>query len=297
MLKNVILLVLMGLFFIGCGDDEESDEMKFSIQEIIWAKDGSRMILLPASNFEMGDASSEPDILMEHSLPIHTVELDDFYIDVHEVTVGQFKKFIDDADYVPSAVVAHWKSLEKYWSEVSSISPTDLHPIVYVSWHDAMAYALWVGKRLPTEAEWEYSARGGLMNNRYPWGTEITHDNANYLGIGGRDQWDKGTAPIGSFDPNGYGIYDIAGNVWEWCLDEWEQDFYVRSPISNPVAGHTNIDEVMNNYKDIKSNRVLRGGAWISPEENLRVANRYVTYDSPKNMSRYDGFRCAADIE
>lgn len=71
MLKNVILLVLMGLFFIGCGDDEESDEIKFSIQEIIWAKDGSRMILLPASNFEMGDASSEPDILMEHSLPIH----------------------------------------------------------------------------------------------------------------------------------------------------------------------------------------------------------------------------------
>ena len=97
MLKNVILLVLMGLFFIGCGDDEESDEIKFSIQEIIWAKDGSRMILLPASNFEMGDASSEPDILMEHSLPIHTVELDDFYIDVHEVTVGQFQKFIDEA--------------------------------------------------------------------------------------------------------------------------------------------------------------------------------------------------------
>ncbi|MAG83966.1 hypothetical protein CMK10_07390 [Candidatus Poribacteria bacterium] len=83
----------------------------------------------------------------------------------------------------------------------------------------------------------------------YPWGTEITHDNANYVGIGGRDQWDKGTAPIGSFDPNGYGIYNIVGNAWKWCLDEWEQDFYARSPISNPVVGHINIDEVINNYK------------------------------------------------
>ena len=297
MLKNVIVWILMGLFFIGCSDDEEPDEIKFSIQEIIWPKDGSRMILLPANDFEMGYSNNKSDILMEHSLPIHTVELEAFYIDVHEVTVGQFKRFINDFNYIPSIVDNHWKSLEKYWIEVSAISPTDLHPIVYVSWHDAMAYALWIGKRLPTEAEWEYAARGGLTNNLYPWGSAISHDNANYLGTGGRAQWDKEAAPVGSFEPNGYGIYDVAGNVWEWCLDEWEQDFYTRSPISNPVAGHTNTNEIINNYKDIRSNRVLRGGAWISPEENLRVANRYVAYDSPENMSGYDGFRCAADIE
>ena len=172
MLKNVIVWILMGLFFIGCSDDEEPDEIKFSIQEIIWPKDGSRMILLPANDFEMGYSNNKSDILMEHSLPIHTVELEAFYIDVHEVTVGQFKRFINDFNYIPSIVDNHWKSLEKYWIEVSAISPTDLHPIVYVSWHDAMAYALWIDKRLPTEAEWEYAARGGLTNNLYPWGSE-----------------------------------------------------------------------------------------------------------------------------
>ena len=80
-------------------------------------------------------------------------------------------------------------------------------------------------------------------------------------------------------------------------LDEWQQNFYTRSPISNPVAGHASVDDIMKNYKGIKSHRVLRGGSWISPKENLRFANRYVTYDSPENMSRYDGFRCVADVE
>ena len=218
MLKNIIVLMAMRLLFIGCSNDEEPSEIKYPTREITWVKDGSRMILLPASNFEMGNSNNEPDILMEHSRPIHTIKLDAFYIDVHEVTVRQFKKFIDDADYTPSAVANYEKSLEKYWAEVSEISPTDHHPIVYVSWYDAVTYTKWVGKRLPTKAEWEYSARGGLMNNRYPWGNEITNDNANYLGTGGRDRWDEETAPIGSFDPNSYGIYDIAGNVWEWCF-------------------------------------------------------------------------------
>ena len=133
------------------------------------------MILLPANDFEMGysNSNNKSEVLIEHSLPIHTVELEAFYIDVHEVTVGQFKRFINDVNYMPSIVDNDWKSLEKYWTEISEISPTDLHPIVYVNWHDAVAYALWIGNRLPTETEWEYAARGGLTNNLYPWGSEI----------------------------------------------------------------------------------------------------------------------------
>ena len=98
MLKNIIVLMAMRLLFIGCSNDEEPSEIKYPTREITWVKDGSRMILLPASNFEMGNSNNEPDILMEHSRPIHTIKLDAFYIDVHEVTVRQFKKFIDDAE-------------------------------------------------------------------------------------------------------------------------------------------------------------------------------------------------------
>ena len=120
--------------------------------------------------------------------------------------------------------------------------------MVLVTWDDATAYAKWAVKRLPTETEWEYAARGGLAGKRYPWGDEITHDDANYSGAGGRDKWDKSTAPVGSFDANSYGLYDMAGNLWEWCADWYGENCYTDSPLKNPAG------------QDTGTYRVVRGG-------------------------------------
>jgi iron(II)-dependent oxidoreductase len=118
-----------------------------------------------------------------------------------------------------------------YWNDSKFNAPN--HPVVGVSWDDAVAYANWAGKRLPTEAEWEKSARGGLVGKKYPWGDTLTHDDANYSGTGGKDKWEH-TSPVGSFASNGYGLYDMAGNVWEWCADWYFNNYYANSLKSNP---------------------------------------------------------------
>merc|ERR1711964_329166 len=122
-------------------------------------------VLIPAGSFEMGDHLDG-----KSNAPVHRVRLDGFYMDKTEVTVGQFKAFLSDSDY-------NWTGS---WDGVSTYSPTDDHPMIYVNWHDAMAYCEWAGKRLPTEAEWERAARGGLQGKRYPWGDEVDDTKANY---------------------------------------------------------------------------------------------------------------------
>ena len=183
----------------------------------------------------------------------------DFYMDVTEVTVGQFKKFLKDTGYEPKKPI-DWEELYKY-------SPTDEHPMIYVSWFDAQAYCEWAGKRLPTEKEWEFAARGGLKDKEYPWGDEesIAREYANFDGVLGRDQWDQTTAPVGSFRPNGYGLHDMAGNVWEWCASWYSED---------------------------KTGRVLRGGSWLSSTNVVRVAHR--RYNFQANIGNFSGFRCVS---
>jgi formylglycine-generating enzyme required for sulfatase activity len=192
------------------------------------------------------------------------VELDAFYMDVREVTVGQFREFVNQSGYSYNR-----------WNDVAEYSPGDEYPMVYVNWNDATAYAKWAGKRLPTEAEWEYAARGGLVGKRYPWGDEgATAERANYGNNVGKPR------VVGSYPANGYGLYDMAGNVWEWCQDWYGGDYYNNSPTKNPPG------------PDTGSKRVLRGGDWSNPTLNLRVAFR--SSNAPTVRGNSYGFRCVS---
>ena len=263
-----------------------------SVEEIISEKDGARMRLIPAGAFEMGDHFNESPFVDE--LPVHTVHLDDFYIDVHEATNAMYAEFL-------SAVGRHVGESGRVWLDIGDGDELiarvgnryhpkpgfEAHPVVEVSWYGAAAYAQWAGKRLPTEAEWEKAARGGLVGKRRPWGDDITHDDANYEGTGGRDRWVK-TSPVGGFPANGYGLYDIVGNVWEWCLDEYQEDFYARSPARNPVAGGVLL--FLNRFATVETPRALRGRSWDDLPGDIRVAFRGGPV--PKVTASDFGFRC-----
>ena len=240
---------------------------------LIVERDGAEMVLIPAGEFEMGSNDGDDD-----ERPVHTVYVDAFYMDKYEVTVGQYKKFVQATGHrAPD------------WAKVAKYSPTEQHPIIYVSWHDAMAYAQWAGKRLPTEAEWERAARGGLNGQKYPWGNSIDSSKANY------DRNVEGTTVVGRYGANGYGLYDMAGNVWEWCLDEYDSDFYARSPRANPFSGSGGtITGVINNFTNVKGSRVLRGGSWYYDAQSVRVAYRY--RNTPTYPNDDNGFRCARAV-
>ena len=246
-----ILLLALLVFSVYAADEKEvvvgsADEFKgiesvvvkegklIRPKQIIWKKDGAKMRRIPAGP----------------SRPV-------FYMDSTEVTVGRFKQFVQESGY----------AYEGNWNQVSKFSPTDKHPMIWVSWFDAIAYAKWARKRLPTEKEWEWAARGGLQNKDYPWGEDesLARDYANYKRTGGQDKWEWAAAPVGSFKPNGYGLFDMSGNVWEWCQDWYSSD---------------------RNY------RVLRGGGWGSVTYGLRVAHR--DNDDPGYGDSGYGFRCVS---
>ena len=280
----------------------------------ILGKDGAEMVLIPAGDFQMGSDHSDAD---DDEKPVHTVYVDAFYMDKYEVTNAQFKAFVDanpqwqkdnipdkyhDGDYLnhwlensyPSGSQSELQRLgglsAGWWSENSYSSGEGNHPVRYVSWYAAMAYAQWAGKRLPTEAEWEKAARGGLVGEKYPWGNAIDSSKAN-------DGWKVGnTAPVGGYAQNRYGLHDMAGNVWEWCIDAYDEDFYAQSPRRNPLAGKMTLTEVITNYQNVnvENPRVLRGGSWYGDARNLRVANRYRL--TPSTTYDYYGFRCVRAV-
>ena len=231
--------------------------------------------------------SNDPEA-QNHEQPVHTVSVDAFYMDKYEVTNLEYKQFVlanprwgkarIDKRFHNGYYLKHWKGNE-YPNGKSD------HPVAYVSWYAAMAYASWVEKRLPTEAEWEYAARGGLAGKKYPNGDVIDAGKANFGGNVG------GTTAVGGYPKNGYGLFDMAGNVWEWCLDAYNPNFYFGSPRKNPISGANSISQVISNFTNVKTSRVLRGGSWVSFPRDLRVANRDGI--SPASSSINDGFRCA----
>ena len=231
------------------------------------------MVFIPAGEFQMGSNDSEAH---DDEKPVHTVYVNAFYMDKYEVTVGEYKEFLHATGHPAPD-----------WNEIAEDSPTDHHPIVRVSWHDAMAYAKWVDKRLPTEAEWEKAARGGLAGQKYAWGNAVDASKGNYNRNAG------GTTVVGSYPANGYGLYDMAGNAWEWCLDAYDSNFYASSPRENPVSGGT-VEGIVSNFAVVKTDRVLRGIAWTDTAEPVLVATR--VGGNPAKTSRLYGFRCVKAV-
>lgn len=263
----------------------------------ITGKDGAEMVWIAGGTFEMGSNDGFSD-----EKPVHTVTVDGFYMDVHEVTNVQYRRFVQETGHrEPEGyedVNGEWVGNFKPWED--SRFSGDNQPVVCVSWHDAMAYAQWVGKRLPTEAEWEYAARGGLEGKKYPWGNEAPDGTqCNFADKHADFSWsdksvDDGyqyTAPVKSYLPNRYGLYDMVGNVWEWCLDEYRDNFYSQSPQANPIAGG-NTSNVITNSTSVETSRALRGGSWSDLSLNFRVANR--GRFEPINGFYSLGFRCVS---
>jgi formylglycine-generating enzyme required for sulfatase activity len=267
------------------------------------------MVQIPAGPFSMGtnNALAYP---ADGEGPKRIVELDEFWIDETAVTNQSFAQFVDATGYITEAELTGWSFVpafllseqdEQYlvgqsgdtpwWVGVTaanwrqplgpSSSTTDIqsHPVTHISWRDANAFAQWNGKRLPTEAQWEKAARGGLDNSLYAWGDDLIVDGQHMCNIWQGDfptfnsaqDGHLGTAPVHSFEPNGYGLYNVCGNVWEWTADSW-------------------------NNTDLADNKVIKGGSFMCHDS---YCNRYrlsARTSHPKNgFTAHIGFRCVAD--
>jgi formylglycine-generating enzyme required for sulfatase activity len=252
-----------------------------------------RFVEIPAGDFLMGAHDGDDD-----ERPVRRVSLERFFIAMHPVTNAQYAEFVrntghrapdvrDLPSFVSPAAEATFRELASPYIWRGGDLPRDrgLHPVTLVTHADALAYCVWLGTRidlpvrLPTEAEWERAARGGIDGRRYPWGDEIDPSRSNFLPDVSLKRM-RGTRPVGTFPPNGFGLHDISGNVWEWVADWYAPDAYGTLGDANPagpVAG---------------SMRVLRGGAWVTHDVlQLRCAYRHKV--PPDTYAYSVGFRVA----
>ncbi len=280
------------------------------------------MVRLEGGAFLMG-TDDEEGFPADGEGPVREVVLDPFYIDKKAVSNRQFKQFVKSTGYTTEAERFGWSFVffqflppetvhqtvqvvpdAPWWIPVegaswkspegsgSSIRNRMDHPAIHISWNDAQAYADWAGKRLPTEAEWEHAARGGLEQKKFPWGDELTPDGEHRCNIWQGSFPDHntaedgyvGTAPVGSFKPNGYELFDVSGNVWEWCADWFSPDYHIDGPRENPTGPSQG------------QARVMRGGSYLCHKSycnRYRVAAR--TANTPDSSTGNIGFRCVMD--
>ena len=278
------------------------------------------MVKLDGGRFFMGTDNDE-GFPADGEGPIREVTLDPFYMDAQPVTNGMFGEFLRAANYVTEAERFGWSFVfqghlaeqhkdqrapgTSWWCKIdgadwrhpegpdTSIQSRSNYPVVQVSWNDAAEYARWAGKRLPTEAEWEYAARGGLEQKIYAWGDELTPGGRHLCNIWQgefpfRDTAEDGysaPAPADAFPANGYGLYAVAGNTWEWCADWFHPAYHVTATRVNPVGPASG------------TNRAMRGGSYLCHKSycnRYRVAAR--TSNTPDSATTNIGFRCARDV-
>ena len=242
----------------------------------------SDQALIPGGAFLMGSKDGAPD---EH--PVHKVCVDPFYMDRYLVTNADFARFLNLFGNQQEAGKRWLDNVGPLSSVLCKIQKKDglfvpkkgyeNHPVIKVSWYGARAYARWAGKRLPTEAEWERAARGHLTGEKYVYGERIRPDQANVDGF-------RATLPVGSYPPNGFGLYDMVASVWQWCDDWYDPMYYSLSPRKNPRGPESG------------SQKVLRGGSWFH-QDSLRVAVRLADDPLSRNFCFVTGFRCAKDAD
>lgn len=235
------------------------------------------MVVIPGGSFYRGSNDGNRD-----EMPRHQVHLSSFAIDIHPVTNEQFVRFLEvmggEKDSNHQDIIRMRDSrIKRSGGKLSIESGYAKHPVVGVTWYGAIAYAKWVGKRLPFEAEWEVASRGGIENALYSTGDDIEKSQANFFS--------SDTTAVMSYAPNGYGLYDIAGNVYEWCYDWYGYNSYEIS-VQEPENPKGPLQGVY---------RVLRGGCWKSLKEDLRCSKRH--RNNPGTVNGTYGFRCAADVQ
>ncbi|HYW34972.1 MAG TPA: formylglycine-generating enzyme family protein, partial [Balneolaceae bacterium] len=286
--------------------------------------DDKAMVRLEGGTFLMGTDSGN-GFEDDGEGPVRRVKVDPFLIDQTTVTNRQFARFAGETDYrteaekfgwsfvfyqfLPEKILRAdppspkqtpwWKGVEGAWWKQpegpdSSIEGRMDHPVVHVSWNDAVAYCRWAGKRLPTEAEWEYAARGGLTQKTYPWGDKLLQGGKHHCNIWQGEFPEKntvedgypGTAPAESFPPNGFGLYNMSGNVWEWCQDWFSPHYPLLGIKDNPEGPGQG------------TARVIRGGSYLCHKSycnRYRVAAR--TKNTPDSSTGNMGFRCVKDVD
>lgn len=279
----------------------------------------SGMVLLRGGSFRMG--SDDSDYPPDGEGPVRPVEVSRFWMDATAVSNDSFGQFVAETGHVTDAerfgwsfvfesfvaklVLHHAKRMPgvRWWVAVpgaawhrpagpdSSVAALGDHPVVHVSWRDCVAYADWIGRRLPTEAEWEYAARGGLEGKRYPWGDDFPVGKSaranifegTFPGENSAADGYEGTAPVGAYEPNGFGLHNMVGNVWEWTADWWGTKHSAAEAV-DPVGPQMGVS------------RVIRGGSYLCHDSycnRYRVSAR--TSNTPESTTGHTGFRLARD--